>query len=244
MEWLERISRVVRSQINSLIKEEEDPEKVLETAIVQIEQELIAMRRALAEAIAINKSAQRQLAHYQNVADKWYERATMAIEKGNEPLAREALINRQSYQTQAQEIENQLEQQNQVVDKVKQDLRTLERKYVETKAKKSINVARLRSAIASQKLQEIVGNPNSGSSTSIFEQIESRILELEAESQITQSLSTDPLEKQFMALETDKIIDTEIVNLKSKKLTSRQSNQSSAASPSEIDGINAKLDQF
>ncbi|MGP0127703.1 MAG: PspA/IM30 family protein [cyanobacterium endosymbiont of Rhopalodia musculus] len=243
MEWLERISRVVRSQINSLIKEEEDPEKVLETAITQIEQELIAMRRALAEAIAINKSAQRQLAHHQKAAEKWYERATMAIDKGNDPLAREALINRRSYQIQVQGIENQLEQQNQVVEKVKQDLRTLERKYAEAKAKKSLNVARLRSAIASQRLQEIVGNLHSGSSTSIFEQMESRILELEAESQITQSLSTDPLEKQFMALEMDKIIDTEIVNLKAEKLTSRQSNQSSVSS-SEIDEINAKLDQF
>ncbi|YAI82060.1 MAG: PspA/IM30 family protein [cyanobacterium endosymbiont of Rhopalodia sterrenbergii] len=243
MEWLERISRVVRSQINSLIKEEEDPEKVLETAIAQIEQELIAMRRALAEAIAINKSAQRQLTHHQKAAEKWYERATVAIEKGNDPLAREALINRQSYQIQAQEIKNQLEQQNQVVEKVKQDLRTLERKYAEAKAKKSINIARLRSVIASQRLQEIVGNLNSGSSNSIFEQIESRIMELEAESQITQSLSTDPLEKQFMDLERDKIIDTEIVNLKAKKLTSRQSKQSSV-SPSEIDGINAELDQF
>jgi phage shock protein A len=221
MEWLERISRVLRSQINSLIKEEKDPEKVLETAIAQIEQELIAMRRALAEAIAINKSAQRQLVQYQKTAEKWYEQATIAIEKGNDPLAREALINRQNYQIQAQKTENQLEQQNQVVEKVKQDLRTLERKYAEVKAKKSLNVARLRSAIASQRLQGIVGNLNSGSSSSIFEHIESRIIDLEAESQITQSLSTDPLEKQFMSLEMDKIIETEIVNLKAKKLTSR-----------------------
>lgn len=221
MEWLERISRVLRSQINSLIKEEEDPEKVLETAIAQIEQELIAIRRALAEAIAINKSAQRQLVQYQNMAEKWYERATIAIEKGNDPLAREALINRQNYQIKAKTIENQLEQQNQVVEKVKQDLRILERKYSEAKAKKSLNVARLRSAIASKRLQEIVGNLNSGSSSSIFEHIESRILDLEVESQITQSLSTDTLEKQFMSLEMDKIIDTEIVNLKAKKLTSR-----------------------
>ena len=217
MEWLERIHRVVRSQINSLIKEEEDPEKALEMAIAKIEQELIIMRRALAEAIATNKNAQRQLVHHQKAAEKWYKQAAMAIDKGNEPLAREALINRQSYQIQSQEIENQLKQQNQVVGKVKQDLRTLERKYVEAKAKKSLNLARLRSAIASQRLQEIVGNLNSGNSNSIFEQIESRILKLEVESEITQDLSADSLEQQFIDLEIDKIIDTEIVNPKEKK---------------------------
>ena len=243
MEWLERISRVMRSQINGLIKEEENPEKILETAITQIEQELLAMRRALAEAIASNKSVQRQLAQHQKAAEKWYERAKMAIDQENDSRAREALINRQFYQIQTQEIENQLKQQNQVVEKVKQDLRTLERKYAEAKAKKSLDLARLRSAMASQRLQGIVGNPNSGSSSSVFEQIESRILELEAESQITQSLSIDPLEKQFMALEKDKIIDTEIVNLKAKKLTSRRSNQLSRY-PSEIDKIDAKLDRL
>ncbi len=235
MEWLDRISRVVRSQINSLIQEQEDPEKVLETAIAQMEQELIAMRRALAEAIATNKSAQRQLTHHQKAAEKWYERAQLAMDKGNEPLAREALINRQSYQIQAQGIQNQLQQQNQVVEKVKQDLRTLERKYAEAKAKKSLYLARLRSAMASQRLQEIVGNLNSGSSTSVFEQIESRILELEAESDLTQSLSADPLEKQFMDLENNKTIDAEIANLKAKKLTSPHSNQPSPE-------ISAKLD--
>lgn len=242
MEWLERISRVVRSQINSLIKEEESPEKVLETAIAQIEQELLAMRRALAEAIATNKNAQRQLAHHQKAAEKWYEQAQMAIDKENDHLAREALINRQFYHIQIQEIENQLKQQNQVVEKVKQDLRTLERKYAEAKAKKSLDLARLRSAIASQRLQGIVGNLNSGSSTNVFEQVESRILELEVESQITQSFSVDPLDKQFMDLEKDKIIDTEIVNLKAKKPTSRKSNQSSRFT-SEIDKIDTKLDK-
>lgn len=243
MEWLERISRVVRSQINSLIQEEEDPEKVLETAIANMEQELIIMRQALAEAIATYKSAQRQLAHHHKAAQKWYERAQMAIDKGNEPLAREALVNRQSYQIQAQEIENQLKQHNQIVEKVKQDLRTLERKYAEAKAKKSLYLARLRSAMASQKLQAIVGNLNSGSASNVFEQIESRILELEAESELTQSLSADPLEKEFMALENNKTIDAEIANLKAKKLTSPPSS-SALGTNSEIKDIHAKLDQI
>ncbi|ACK67155.1 phage shock protein A, PspA [Rippkaea orientalis PCC 8801] len=241
MEWLGRIGKVVQSQINTLIKEAEDPEKVLENAIAAMEQELIAMRRALAEAIATNKSAQRQFVHHQKAADKWYERAQMALEKGNEPLAREALVNRQAYQIQAQSIENQLAQQNQIIAKVKDDLRNLEHKYSQAKTQKSLYLARLRSAMASQRLQEVIGNLNPGNYSSVFEQIETRILELEAQSELTQTVNVDPLEKQFAALENNKNIDEQLANLKAKKLTS---DQPSSSLPSEIEQLRAKLDQI
>lgn len=136
MGWLERVSRVVRSQINSLVTEAEDPEKLLEDAIAEMERELIAMRRALAEAIATHKSAERQLSRYENAGNKWYERAELAISKGNESLAREALVNRQSYQQQANSIQNQLDQQNEIIQKLKNELRQLEHKEREAKAQK------------------------------------------------------------------------------------------------------------
>lgn len=68
MGWLNRVGRVVRAQINSLISEAEDPEKILEKAVMDMEQELIAMRRALAEAIATQKSTERIVANYQQAA--------------------------------------------------------------------------------------------------------------------------------------------------------------------------------
>ncbi|MEA5512109.1 PspA/IM30 family protein [Crocosphaera sp. UHCC 0190] len=234
MEWLERVSRAVRAQINSLVQEAEDPEKLLEEAIAQMEQELIAMRRALAEAIATHKSAERQLARYEAAASKWYERAELALEKGNEVLAREALVNRQSYQQQAQTIQNQLGQQTQIIQKVKQDLRQLEQKYSEAKAKKSLYLARLRSAMASQKLNEVMGNFVPGSSDNLFEKIDARILELEAQSELMGHLG-DPLEKQFTELEGNKNIEADLANLKAKKLKS---------SPSELEELRAKIDKL
>ncbi|MEA5535927.1 PspA/IM30 family protein [Crocosphaera sp. XPORK-15E] len=234
MEWLERVSRAVRAQINSFVHEAEDPEKLLEDAIAQMEQELIAMRRALAEAIATHKSAERQLARYEAAANKWYERAELALEKGNEVLAREALLNRQSYQQQAQTIQNQLGQQTQIIQKVKHDLRQLEQKYSEAKAKKSLYLARLRSAMASQKLNEVMGNFTPGSSDNLFEKIDARILELEAQSELMGHLG-DPLEKQFIELEVNKNVESELANLKAKKLKS---------SPSDIEELRAKIDKL
>lgn len=234
MEWLERVSRVVRAQINSFVQEAEDPEKMLEEAIAQMEQELIAMRRALAEAIATHKSAERQFTRYEAAAAKWYQRAELAMEKGNEKLAREALVNRQSYQQQAQIIQTQLTQQTQIIQKVKQDLRSLEQKYSEAKAKKSLYLARLRSAMASQRLNEVMGNFNTGSADNLFEKIESRVLELEAQSDLMQHMG-DPLEKKFADLEGGNTVDNELAQLKATKLN--------AHSP-EIEQLRAKIDNL
>jgi phage shock protein A len=219
MSWLERIGQVIRANLTSLAREAEDPEKMLEEAVGAIEQELIEMRRALAEAIATHKSTERQLANHQIAAQKWYERAQLALEKENEAIAREALVNRQSYQTIAQRLQAQLEQQSSLIAKVKQDLRSLEHKYAELRAQKSLYVARLRSATASQKIQEIAGNLNLEGSSALFEKIEAKILELEAQSDLMQEIAgADPLEKKFAALEGSDHVEAELANLKAQHL--------------------------
>jgi phage shock protein A len=222
MGWLERMGRVLRAQMNSLINEAEDPEKILEKAVMNMEQELIEMRRALAEAIATQKSTERYVANYQQAVQKWYERAQVALEKGNEALAKEALLQRQSYQKQAQSLQAQLEEQSEIVGKFKKDLRTLEHKYTEAKAKKNLYIARLRSALATQKIHEITSNLNSTSSVSVFEQIETKILELEARAELTGASITDSLEEEFAALEDGDNVDIELAKMKAKQLRSQK----------------------
>ncbi len=218
MSWLERLGSVIRAELNSLNREAADPEKILEQAVMAMEQELIEMRRALAEALATSKSSERQLANYNISAEKWYERAQLALDKDNEVLARDALSNRQSYLVTAQSLQGQLNEQKVIINQVKQDLRTLEHKYAEAKAKKSLYIVRLRSAVASQKLEEIAGNLNKGSSWSVFEQMEAKILEIEAQSELTRQSTADPLEQKFAALEGGNLVDTELARMKAKRL--------------------------
>lgn len=217
MGLLDRIGRVIRSQINSLVDESQDPEKILEQAVMKMEQELIEMRRALAEAIATHKSTERQKIGHATAAQKWYERAQVALEKGSEALAREALVHRQAYQTQAQTLQEQLDYQSGLIAKFKHDLRDLERKYAEAKARKNLYVARLRSAAAAQKIHELSGTLNNTYSSSVFDQMESKILELEAQSELMQGLKQDDLEDKFAALEGDKSVEIELGKLKEKK---------------------------
>ena len=220
MGWLERLGRVIRANINSLIQETQDPEKVLEQAVLEMEQELIEMRRALAAAIATYKSTERQIANQQRMAQRWYERAQLALDRGNEPSARECLVHRQSYLNSTQSLQAQLEQQSGVIGKFKQDLGDLELKFAEVKAKKSLYVARLRSAIARQKMQEMAGNYVNGGYESIFDQLETKILELEAESQLMAAIVPDSLDQKFAALEEGEQVEAELSHLKAKRLSS------------------------
>ena len=218
MSWLERLGRVIRANISHLIQEAEDPEKILEQAIAQMEQELIEMRRSLAAAIASYKSTERQVASHQAAARRWYESAQLALARGNEPLARESLLQRQSYLNKAKSLEAQNAHQRELISKFKQDLRVLEGKFAEAKAQKNLYLARLRSVIASQKLQSIAGNLNNRGSYSVFEQIETKILELEAESELLETSEADPLAQKFAALESGERVDAELAKLKAKQV--------------------------
>ncbi|MGK7875292.1 MAG: PspA/IM30 family protein [Xenococcaceae cyanobacterium] len=246
MGLLERIWRVIRANINSLVNEFEDPEKVLEQAVMDMQQDLISIRQALAQAIATQKRTERQMAQNQATAEQWRRRAQLALEKGDENLAREALVRRQSYQNNTQALQAELEQQSGIINKFKQDMRTLESKISEAKRKKDMYIARARSAVASQKIQELAGNINTGSSLNAFERMEEKVMELEAQSEVMGKLGTDDLEKKFAALEGGNEIDIELAKMKSEKL--RRTNQGkltssepSAAKKTEIDDEIEKL---
>lgn len=218
MSWLERLGQAIRANVNHLIQEAEDPEKILEQAIAEMEQELIELRRALAAAIACYKSTERQVASHQAAARRCYESAQLALARDNEPLARESLFQRQFHLNQVQSLEAQNAHQGELIGKFKQDLRLLESRFIDAKAQKNLYLARLRSAIASQKLQSITGNLNNRGSYSVFEQIEAKILELEAESELLETAEFDPLAEKFANLEAGDRVDVELAKLKARQV--------------------------
>lgn len=216
MGLLDRMGQAIRAQVNSLIQENQDPEKLLEKAILEMEGELIQMRQALAAAVATQKRTERQRQQQEKAAQTWHERAQLALHHGNEELARQALSQWQTYQSQIAPLQTSLQQQTAIIQKLKKELLTIERKYAEMKAQKSLYLARLRSASASQKAQEIMGSLNSSQMGTIFEKLEAKVLE--AESQADLIGYKDPLERQFQDLEGQKQIEAELLKLKQENL--------------------------
>ncbi|NEQ40095.1 MAG: PspA/IM30 family protein [Okeania sp. SIO3I5] len=219
MEIFDRLWRIIRANIKNLVSGAEDPEKILEQTLTDMQNDLVKLRQAVAQAIATQKRTERQCYQTQSTANEWYRRAQLALQKGQENLAREALTRRNSYQETANLMKAQVEQQKQVVEKLKQNMRQLEHKISEAKLKKNMYIARARSARASEKLNEILGSVNTGNAMSAFEQMEDKIMQLEAKSEAMADLGIDSLEKKFTSLEGDNDIETELKAMKAEMLS-------------------------
>jgi phage shock protein A len=218
MGLFDRIWRVIRANINSLVGTAEDPEKILEQAVMDMQEDLVEIRQAVAGAIAAQKRTERQCSQAESTATEWYQRAQLALQKGEENLAREALTRKKSYQETATAMKGQLQQQNVVVTQLKENMRALESKISEAKSKKDMYIARARSAKASERLQEMMGNLNTGSALSAFEKMEEKVMQLEARSEAIAELGTSDLEKQFLSLESGSDVDAELAAMKAQML--------------------------
>ncbi|BAM53288.1 hypothetical protein BEST7613_4357 [Synechocystis sp. PCC 6803] len=216
MELFNRVGRVLKSQLTHWQQQQEAPEDLLERLLGEMELELIELRRALAQTIATFKSTERQRDAQQLIAQRWYEKAQAALDRGNEQLAREALGQRQSYQSHTEALGKSLGEQRALVEQVRGQLQKLERKYLELKSQKNLYLARLKSAIAAQKIEEIAGNLDNASASSLFERIETKILELEAERELLNP-PPSPLDKKFEQWEEQQAVEATLAAMKARR---------------------------
>jgi len=250
MGLFDRIARVIRANLNSLVGQAEDPEKILEQTVLDMQEDLIKLRQSVAQAIATQKRTERQAAQAEKTANEWYQRAQLALQKGDDSLAREALTRRKSYQETADALKGQLSQQSSVVTKLRQNMMTLESKISEAKTKKDMYIARARSAKASQQINDMMGRVGTGSAMAAFERMEEKVMQLEAQSEAIAELGTDDLEKQFAALEGGGDIDAELAAMKAQlssgstpaSLPSSQPSSTTSEADAELERLRSQLE--
>ena len=216
MGLFDRIWRVIRANLNSLVSQAEDPEKILEQTVLDMQEDLFQLRQAVAQAIATQKRTERQCSQAQATGDEWYKRAQLALQKGEEDLAREALTRRKSYQDTAEAMQAQLGQQRGIVDQLRQNMMKLESKISEAKTKKDLYIARARSAKASQQISEMLERTNPGGAMQAFERMEEKVLQMEAQAEAVAELGTDDLEKRIASLGEADEVEAELAALKSQ----------------------------
>jgi phage shock protein A len=214
MGLLDKIGRVIRSNVGAVVSAAEDPEKILEQTVVDMQEDLVKLRQAVAGAIASQKRLEQQFNQAQNQADEWYRRAQLALQKGDETLAREALARKQTFATTATSLKQQLDQSTSQVETMRKGLMGLEGKIAEAKTKKDMLKARARAAKATEQITQAIGQVNTDASTSIFDHMEEKVLELEARSAATGDLAGDSLAQKFAALEAGSDLDEELAQLK------------------------------
>lgn len=215
MGLFDRLSRVVRANLNDMVSKAEDPEKILDQAIVDMQEDLVQLRQAVARSIAEQKRTEQQYNKNQTEANNWQKRAQLALTKGDENLAREALVRKKTNADTAATLKTQLDQQTNQVNTLKRNLVALEGKISEAKTKKNMLKARAQAAKANEKLQQTMGSINTSGSLAAFERMEQKVMEMEARSEAAHELGGADLESQFRLLEGNDV-DDELATMKAQ----------------------------
>jgi len=202
MGLIDRFGRALKSNLNSLIDKAEDPGKVLAQTIDDMQDELKKARQEVVSAVASVKVMERKQRELLDEASSWERRAVMALEQGDEELAREALKRKKKAEGDAIEGDKQREGQLAYANELRSTIDQLEKKVEELKAKKvqlSSQVGRARAAAGNTD----VGGSNSGSIGRIKE-MQDRIANMEAEveaHEVLQDPAKADLEERFRRLE-------------------------------------------
>tara|TARA_E500000178_G_scaffold301263_1_gene310067 strand:+ start:9455 stop:9931 length:477 start_codon:yes stop_codon:yes gene_type:complete len=139
MGLFDRVGRLFRANLNDLVSRAEDPAKILEQSVADMQSDLVKLRQAVATAIASQKRIQNQAEQAETQAQAWYQRAELALKKGEDALAKEALSRRKTYQETATALNTQLSTQAGQVEMLKKNLLALEGKIAEARTKKDIS---------------------------------------------------------------------------------------------------------
>lgn len=202
MGLLERVAMAVRANLNALVSAAEDPEKILEQTIIDMNADLVKLRQAVAQAIAAQKRLEQQYTQNLQQARQWEDRARLALSKGDEALAMEALSRKKSATDTAAALKTQVAQMAAQVNALKGNLTALESKLAEAKTKKEMLKARARAAKASEQIHQAISKVGTSNAMAVFDRMEDKVLQMEARSQALAELSGDTLESKFQALES------------------------------------------
>ncbi|BCL34395.1 PspA/IM30 family protein [Nostoc sp. MS1] len=259
MGLFDRIKRVVSANLNDLVNKAEDPEKMLEQAILEMQEDLVQLRQGVAQAIAAQKRTEKQYTDAQNEINKWQRNAQLALQKGDENLARQALERKKTYTETGTALKTSLDQQSTQVETLKRNLIQLESKISEAKTKKEMLKARITTAKAQEQLEGMVRGMNTNSAMAAFERMEEKVLMQEARAQSAAELAGADLETQFAKLESSSDVDDELAALKASLapatppnqplLPAEQDQQSTAPKSnevvdSELESLRKQLDQL
>ncbi len=215
-----RLARLIKSNINDLISRSEDPEKMLNQIVIDMNAQLIEAKKQVASSIADEKRLAKQAEQEAATAAEWERRAMMAVRAGDDNLAKEALARKKEHGDLAQQFQDQWQKQKRSVDQLKLALRALNSKIEEAKRKKNLLIARKKRAEAQKAIQETMSGLKNASAFEAFDQMAGRIEQMEAEAEagaeLAEEYSGDVLANKFQQLEVTVGADEDLEALKRK----------------------------
>ncbi|MCC7538829.1 MAG: PspA/IM30 family protein [Deltaproteobacteria bacterium] len=215
-----RIAQLIKSNINDLINRAEDPEKMLNQVIVDMNAQLVEAKKQVAVAIADEKRLQKQYEAELAVAQEWERKAMMAVRAGDDVLAKEALARRKEHDALATTLKEQFDKQHKAVEAIKTALRALNNKIEEAKRKKNVLIARKKRAEAMKTIHDTMAGLSDTSAFETFDRMAEKIEKIEAEAEagaeLAENYTGDVLATKFKQLEQTAGQDSDLEELKRK----------------------------
>lgn len=221
MKTFRRFKDIVNSNISSALDKAENPEKMIRYMITEMEDTLVELKSSCAAKMADRTRVEQERVELQAAAERWSNRAELAVEKGKDDLAREALVERQKAQRTLQIVEEELAKLDAIISECKSNTIALEEKLQSVKDKQRILIQRgihaQETILTREKIKEATGNE----AFRRFSDLESKIEKMEAEAEVAGFSIPTGKENEFFTMEQEDAIEAELEALKKSKAKSK-----------------------
>ncbi|MDQ6909141.1 MAG: PspA/IM30 family protein, partial [Chloroflexota bacterium] len=213
---LDRMTRLIRANVNDMVDHAEDPAKMLDQLIREMNDQIHMARGQVAAMIAQEKELQMDYEQSAKHASEWERKAELAVTQGKDDLAREALRRKRDNAEHAEVYASNLQSQEEMVSKLKGQLQQLEAKYESARANRDVLIARQRRAEAVQKVSSTMSGLKSLEPGEELDRMERRIRSNEAKALAEQDLASDSMAAQFSELDSGLEVEDDLQKIKAR----------------------------
>ncbi len=219
-----RFRDIIHSNINAMLDKAEEPEKLIRLMIQEMEETLVELKADCARTMAQAARIAREHDMLAAAAGRWGEKAELAVDKGREDMAREALLEKRDLEARANVVAGELAAVEGLIEACREDIATLEEKLASAKERQRTLVARHMRATGRKRMREDVSRADSSEALRRFEEFEARIDRLEAEAELTGTAASrrrpaedQSLDARFDRLAADEDVERELAQIKSRR---------------------------
>lgn len=221
MKFFSRIKDIVSSNVNHALDKLEDPQKMIKLMIDQMGDTLVEARTSLAASIASKKRCESQKKVLDESINRWEKRANMAVEKGLDDLAREALVEKKSLLSRIESLSQELATYQSIIESKQEQIVKLEEKLQQMKDQAGTMTARVQHAEEKIKTEKQIHDTDGADIIRKFQEFENKVDKLEAEAQMAGFYGSRTSESKFAAMESDEEIEKELEALKASLKTEK-----------------------
>ena len=218
MALLERVSTLIRANLNDLVERAENPEKMLKQVILDMQNQFIQVKTQVAIAIADLHLLEKKQKENQDKEKEWMRKAELAVEKKDDALARAALERAMSFKQMAVSFDEQIADQKTQVELLRDALNKLEQKIAEAENKAELLIAQHRRSRAVGKASDASAKAGDKSSVAAFDRMKNKVQREEAISQAKAEIEgSDDIERKFARMEKDEQVERLLLEIKQRK---------------------------